>query len=89
MGWHQRRLAVSFDEKVQTASDYSLTVCDPCMDALSADEWRNFFSKYEPNGDVTCVCVAVDNEKLLVLLVKQRVLRNAIETGLMDDEVRV
>ena len=87
MGMYQRRLAVRFDEKVQTASDYSLTVCDPCLDALSADEWRNFFSKYEPNGDVTCVCVAVDNEKLLALLVKQRVLRNAIETGLMDDEV--
>ena len=87
MGIYQRRLAVRFDEKVQTASDYSLTVNDPCMDALSADEWRNFFSKYEPNGDVTCVCVAVDNEKLLKLLVRQRILRSAIEMGLMEDEV--
>jgi len=69
------------------ASDYSLTVLDPCYDATDPDEWQRFFSKYEPNGDVVCVTVAVDNQALTSLLLDQRQLRYEIAAKLMVDEV--
>jgi hypothetical protein len=86
MFFYQRKKEVEFDEKFQTASDYSLTVLDPCRDATDPDEWRNFFSRFEPNGNVACVTVAVDNTAFVSLLVRQRVLREKIDMVLDEDE---
>ena len=83
----QKKLEVKFDEAKQTASDYSLTVLDPCKDATDPDEWRNFFAKYEPNGDVVCVTVSINNQALMKLLLRQRSLRHNITEKLLIDEV--
>lgn len=75
MAWFQKKAEVAFDEAKQTASDYSLTVLDPCMDATNPDEWQRFFARYEPDGGVIAVTVAVNNRKLTRLLLQQRQLR--------------
>jgi len=82
MGWYQRKLAVRFDEKVQTAADYSLTVHDPCEDAIDPDEWADFFSRF---GEVACITVALDNQTLVSLLCEQRRLRLEISLQLKEN----
>ncbi|GMH94230.1 hypothetical protein TrST_g13678 [Triparma strigata] len=82
MGVYQKKLAVKFDEKAQTASDYSLTVHDPCPDAHTCDEWCDFFTRY---GEVAAVCVTLDNQNLVNLLVEQRRLRSEISLNLLNE----
>lgn len=85
----QKRMAVSLDEQVQTAQDYSVEVCDPDPEHMDPDEWRSFFSAY---GEVTYVTVNLANGELLRLLRWRRNLLDLItmeELGENDDVKKV
>ncbi|KAL7559514.1 hypothetical protein ACA910_010325 [Epithemia clementina (nom. ined.)] len=78
------------DEDKLTATDYSIVVRNPPYDAYDPDVWRNFFERFAEN-QVTCVTVAINNEKMLRKLIARRVHRNNLRLMLppgsdMDDE---
>jgi hypothetical protein len=64
-----RRQEVRLDEASQTTTDYAIEVSNPPKDARDPDEWKVFFEKF---GKVVSITVALDNEELLVALVKRR-----------------
>ena len=68
--------------RFHAASDYSLTVHDPCPDAHTCDEWCDFFTRY---GEVAAICVTLDNQNLVNLLVEQRRLRTQISLNLLNE----
>jgi hypothetical protein len=67
---HQKYMEKKYDEAKLTASDYSIQVDNPPLDATDPDEWKTFFSQF---GQVSYVTVALHNENLVDLLVKRRV----------------
>eukprot|EP00527_Entomoneis_sp_CCMP2396_P005983 CAMPEP_0198140732 /NCGR_PEP_ID=MMETSP1443-20131203/3854_1 /TAXON_ID=186043 /ORGANISM="Entomoneis sp., Strain CCMP2396" /LENGTH=982 /DNA_ID=CAMNT_0043803251 /DNA_START=336 /DNA_END=3284 /DNA_ORIENTATION=- len=78
------------DEDKLTATDYSVVVRNPPPDAYNPDAWRDFFEKFATK-QVTCVTVAVNNEKMLRKLINRRNHRNNLRLVLppgtdMDDE---
>ena len=68
---HQRKMEKKHDEAKLTASDYSIEVANPPLDAYDPDEWRTYFEQF---GSVKYVTVALHNEDLVALLVKRRLL---------------
>ena len=79
---YQKRKQRQFDEREQTAQDYSITVCNPPGDATEPEEWKEFFeSRF--GGHVTCCTVAIDND----LLVKSLVQRREV-IALLEEKVR-
>lgn len=71
---------VRFDESNQTATDYSIEVQDPPLDANDPDEWKAFFEQF--GGHATLVTIALDNEELIRALLQRRKLMRQIENTL-------
>lgn len=72
-----KRDLVRVDESQQTASDYSIIVHDPPVDAFDPEEWRAYFSPY---GEVVAVSVCLDNGDLLERLARRKQLKEVIES---------
>lgn len=93
--WRQRKAEVVLDEAVQTASDYSIKVSNPPVDALNPEEWRQFFNQYACGKEkgVVLVTIALDNAKLIKSLIERRQKRKALsllfpnETNLYDEQL--
>ena len=71
LGQHQLRKQLEYDESMLTASDYSIQVDNPPMDAVDPEEWKDFFQQF---GEVAFVTVALNNSDLLKALTRRRVL---------------
>ena len=91
-GEYERRLAVVFDERHATASDFSITIKNPPKRATDPDEWKRFLegvvtaqlSQGKNSGPlnprdthVTLVTVALNNWQLMDALVARRRLERA------------
>mmetsp|Transcript_36119 Transcript_36119/g.52922 ORF Transcript_36119/g.52922 Transcript_36119/m.52922 type:complete len:866 (-) Transcript_36119:573-3170(-) len=73
LGFHQKKLELQYDEAILSASDYSIKVDDPPLDATDPDEWKEFFSRFE-GAHVTYVTVGLDNKHVVNALIKRRLL---------------
>jgi Cytosolic domain of 10TM putative phosphate transporter len=73
------------DHSQQTTKDYSLQVRNPPKDAKDPEEWRAFFSQF---GTVVSVTVVMDNQELLLKLLKRRQLITQLE-DIMPPYVKV
>jgi len=90
LGEHQRKLAVRFDVRNATASDFSVTVKNPPPTATQPDEWKAFLEGLvrrqsgsdENDTHVTLVTVALDNWQLLDALVARRKLQETARVKL-------
>mmetsp|Transcript_7835 Transcript_7835/g.11793 ORF Transcript_7835/g.11793 Transcript_7835/m.11793 type:complete len:1121 (+) Transcript_7835:93-3455(+) len=80
-----KKKEVEFDLDEQTAQDYSIAVRNPPDDAVSPEEWRDFFMTNFHGSHVTCCTVAVDNDALVYALVARRELLKTIEGSLPDE----
>lgn len=80
-----KKKEVEFDLDEQTAQDYSIAVRNPPDDAVSPEEWRDFFMTNFHGSHVTCCTVAVDNDDLIHALVARRELLKRIEDSLPDE----
>jgi hypothetical protein len=76
------RFLVRVDERRQTASDYTIVVNDPPVDAYDPAEWVHYFKEY---GKIAAVSILVDNGDVLERLARRRALKLTIE-GMPDDE---
>ena len=82
----QKNMEVKFDEDEQTASDYSINILNPPKDASDPKEWKDFFENIYIDRDVdvhvTCCTVGIDNQQLLLSLLRRRELRQRIRFNL-------
>ena len=78
----QKNMEVKFDEDEQTASDYSIIILNPPKDAKDPKEWKDFFENIYSDVYVTCCTVGINNQKLLISLLKRRELRQRIRFNL-------
>ena len=82
----QKRAEVSFDEDIQTASDYSIKVKNPPPDATDPEEWRHFFSSFADQkhrgGEVVVCTIALDNADLIRALTDRRRLLKKLSKSL-------
>lgn len=85
MRFYLQKMEVKFDEDEQTAQDYSIVIRNPPHDAVSPEEWREFFMTNFHGSHVTCCTVAVDNDDLLHALVARRELLKTLEESLRDE----
>jgi hypothetical protein len=90
MSLYQYVREVRLGEATLTASDYSVEIRHPPKDAFDPDTWRDFFEQFA-SKQVTCVTVALDNEKLLQKLIERRHLKENLKASLpknvdLDDE---
>ena len=87
--YYQSSLELYLDELQLTAQDYTVQINNPPSDAYNCDEWRDYFTNQvlsSPqdgdshdksscyNNKVAMITIALDNTKLLDLLVKRRVI---------------
>ena len=77
----QRSKETLFDEQKQTATDYSVVVRNPPPDAYDPDQWRTFFSQFA-DKQVSAVCVALNNQRLVQQLINRRILKNKLRAQL-------
>jgi hypothetical protein len=80
-----KRKEQSFDDAEQTASDYSVVVRNPPVDAKDPNEWYRFFSQF---GHVTSITIALANKDLLTNLLERRQLVSGLE-DILPPEVEV
>eukprot|EP00557_Chaetoceros_sp_GSL56_P013206 CAMPEP_0176482786 /NCGR_PEP_ID=MMETSP0200_2-20121128/3563_1 /TAXON_ID=947934 /ORGANISM="Chaetoceros sp., Strain GSL56" /LENGTH=1152 /DNA_ID=CAMNT_0017879129 /DNA_START=57 /DNA_END=3516 /DNA_ORIENTATION=+ len=85
MRFYLEKMEVKFDEDEQTAQDYSIVVRNPPHDAVSPEEWRDFFMTNFHGSHVTCCTVGVDNDDLLHALVARRELLQTLEDSLPNE----
>ena len=80
---YQRRQQIKFDERIQTAQDYSIAIENPPKDATEPEEWKEFFeSRF--GGHMTCCTVTVDNGLLVKALAERREVLLGIEEKLKE-----
>ena len=78
LGIYQGKIEVRFDENEQTAQDYSIFVTNVPSHVYSAQSYRSYFEKLT-NKKVTCVSIALDNDKLLLALTARRKLYRRLQ----------
>jgi len=78
-----RKKEVDFDLQEQTATDYSIEVINPPVDANDPEVWKEYMEGILPdevqNKHVTCCTVALDNTKLINHLSARRQLMLQLE----------
>lgn len=80
------RRATKRDEDHTTTEDYTIMISSP-PEVTDPNEWADFFAQFEKQGrGVPLVTVALDNEKLLKLLLSRRNCRNDLESMLEGRE---
>jgi hypothetical protein len=82
--------AANYKEKVldhsqQTTKDYSLQIRNPPKDSRDPEEWKAFFSQF---GTVVSVTIVLDNQELLLQLLKRRKLIAQLE-DILPPEIKV
>lgn len=75
---HLKHQEVLFDEKQQTAQDYSIKINDPPPDALDPKDWRKYFDEQFDGAQATVVTVVVNNDLLVQALIKRRIILQKI-----------
>lgn len=84
---YQRQKQITYDEREQTAQDYSIEVFNPPADATEPEEWKEFFeSRF--GGHLTCCTVTIDNDLLVKALAERRDVLSDIEE-MIDDDVNL
>lgn len=85
LGIYQRQKETLFDQEKQTATDYSVVVRNPPKDAYDPDQWKAFFSQFvdgDTDKQVSAVCIALNNQKLIQKLIDRRILKNKLRAQL-------